>query len=74
MIPADRNVEGVVEMMLDATQQFNEPLTDKRLFNWHAVLPGNLIYNGRTLPGELINTSSKVNRAILLKSYFLFDS
>ena len=38
MIPADRNVEGVVEMMLDATQQFNEPLTDERLFSWHAAL------------------------------------
>jgi len=38
MIPADRNVEGVVEMMLDATQQFKEPLTDERLFGWHAAL------------------------------------
>jgi Fic family protein len=38
MIPADRSVEGVVEMMLDATQQFNEPLTDERLFSWHAAL------------------------------------
>ena len=38
MIPADRNVEGVVEMMLDATQKFNEPLTDERLFGWHAAL------------------------------------
>ena len=38
MIPADRNVEGMVEMMLDATQKFNEPLTDERLFSWHAAL------------------------------------
>src|SRR6202030_1742892 len=37
----DRNVDGVVEMMLDATQQFSEPLTRERLFNWHAHLfPG----------------------------------
>jgi Fic family protein len=37
----DRNVDGVVEMMLDATQKFNEPLTKKRLFAWHAHLfPG----------------------------------
>jgi len=35
---ADRNVEGVVEMMLDATQKYMEPLTDKRLFAWHAAL------------------------------------
>jgi Fic family protein len=37
----DRNVDGVVEMMLDATQKFNEPLTKERLFDWHADLfPG----------------------------------
>lgn len=33
-----RDVEGVVEMMLDATQKFNEPLTEQRLFAWHASL------------------------------------
>ena len=38
MVPADRNVEGVVEMMLDATQNFVQPLTDERLFGWHAAL------------------------------------
>jgi len=38
MVPANRNVEGVVEMMLDATQHFNKPLTDDRLFGWHAAL------------------------------------
>jgi Fic family protein len=37
----DRNVDGVVEMMLDATQQWSEPLTKERLFDWHAHLfPG----------------------------------
>ncbi|HKW87485.1 MAG TPA: Fic family protein [Candidatus Acidoferrales bacterium] len=37
----DRNVDGVVEMMLDATQKFSEPLTRERLFDWHANLfPG----------------------------------
>ncbi len=37
----DRNVDGVVEMMLDATQKFNKPLTKERLFDWHAHLfPG----------------------------------
>jgi Fic family protein len=34
----DRNVEGVVEMMLDATQKFADRLTDERLFGWHASL------------------------------------
>jgi Fic family protein len=36
--PADRNVEGVVETMLDATRHYDQPLTDKRLFAWHASL------------------------------------
>ena len=41
LTPADRNVEGVVEMMLDATQNYAEPLTKERLFSWHASLfPG----------------------------------
>jgi len=35
---ADRNVEGVVEMMLDATQHYDQPLTAQRLFDWHAAL------------------------------------
>jgi Fic family protein len=35
---ASRNVEGVVEMMLDATQNYAEPLTVERLFAWHASL------------------------------------
>lgn len=36
--PADRNVEGVVEMMLDATQRFDQPLSAARLFGWHGAL------------------------------------
>jgi Fic family protein len=35
--PADRNVEGVVEMMLDATQNYASPLTEERIFGWHAA-------------------------------------
>jgi Fic family protein len=35
---ADRHVEGVVEMMLDAARHYDEPLTAKRLFDWHASL------------------------------------
>ncbi|MGE0360012.1 MAG: Fic family protein [Vicinamibacterales bacterium] len=35
---ADRHVEGVVEMMLDATRAFDQPLTDERLFAWHAAM------------------------------------
>ncbi|HVN02795.1 MAG TPA: DUF4172 domain-containing protein [Bryobacteraceae bacterium] len=36
--PPDRNVEAVVEMMLDATRHFDLPLTAERLFAWHAWL------------------------------------
>jgi Fic family protein len=38
LTPADRNVEGVVEMMLDATQKYDTPLTTERLLGWHAAL------------------------------------
>jgi len=38
LVHADRNVEGVVEMMLDATGNYAEPLTEERLFAWHASL------------------------------------
>jgi Fic family protein len=38
LVPSNRHIEGVVEMMLDATQRFNLPLTEKRLFGWHAAL------------------------------------
>lgn len=36
--PTDRHVEGVVEMMLDATQRYDQPLTQERLSGWHASL------------------------------------
>src|SRR5207248_8104700 len=36
--PTDRHVEGVVEMMLDATRKYEQPLTADRLFGWHSAL------------------------------------
>lgn len=36
--PSDRNVDGVVEMMLDATQSYSRPLTAQRIYGWHAAL------------------------------------
>jgi len=38
LTPADRHVDGVVDMMLDATQKYRDPLTQERLFGWHAAL------------------------------------
>ncbi|MDP2889640.1 MAG: Fic family protein [Bacteroidota bacterium] len=37
-VESDRDVDGVVEMMLDATQNCFKPLTPDRLFDWHAAL------------------------------------
>ena len=37
-VHADRNVEGVVEMMLDATQRYDKALDHERIFGWHASL------------------------------------
>lgn len=38
LVPSDRNVEGVVEMMINATQKFNSALTKNRIFGWHNAL------------------------------------
>jgi len=38
LTPSGRNVDGIVEMMLDATQGFSKQLTKERLFDWHAAL------------------------------------
>ncbi len=38
LTPADRDVEGVVEMMLDATRHYSQPVTEERLCGWQAAL------------------------------------
>lgn len=38
LVAVDRHVEGVVEMMLDATRHYADPLTEERLFGWQAAL------------------------------------
>ena len=38
LVPADRHVDGVVEMLLDATRNYAESLTAERLFSWHGAL------------------------------------
>ena len=38
LVPADRHIEGIVEMMLDATERHDQPLSRERLFDWHAAL------------------------------------
>lgn len=38
LAPTDRHVDGVVEMVIDATQRYDQTLTEERLFGWHAAL------------------------------------
>jgi len=38
LVPSDREIEGVVEMMTDATVNYDSPLTEDRLYAWHAAL------------------------------------
>lgn len=38
LAPASRDVEGIVEIVLDAAEQCSRPLTRERLFDWHAAL------------------------------------
>ena len=38
LVQSARNIEGIVEMMLDATQRYELPLTEERMFGWHAAL------------------------------------
>lgn len=38
LVTSNRHIEGIVEMMLDATQRYNQPLTEERLLGWHAAL------------------------------------
>ncbi len=36
--PSGRDVDGLVEVLIDATKNYNQPLSEERLFGWHAVL------------------------------------
>ncbi|HND35487.1 MAG TPA: DUF4172 domain-containing protein, partial [Nitrosomonas sp.] len=38
LVPTDRHIDGIVDMMLDATQNYAQPLSRERLFGWHAAL------------------------------------
>lgn len=62
LTPADRNGDGVVDMMLDATQNHVQPLTAERLFAWHAALfptrcstPGGAWRDDQTGPMQVVS-------------------
>lgn len=53
LIKADRNVDGIVEIMLDAITHFNTPLSKHRLFAWHqALFPNDLHFLQRISVGK----------------------
>lgn len=70
-VPVSRYIEGVVEMMLDATQHYAVPMTDERLFGWHNVLfPSGIsglykIEVGRYRSGEMQVVSGAMGREIV---------
>ena len=63
LLHVDRNVEGIVELMLDATGNYEQPLSEERLFDWHASLfptgrnnMGRITVGGwRTGPMEIVS-------------------
>jgi len=73
IVHVDRNVEGVVEMMLDATQRYDKPLDHERIFGWHAALfptgwsGMSRIDTGRYRPGEMQVVSGPMGKE---KVYF----
>lgn len=38
LVPSDKHVDGMVDMILDATQHYSQPLLEERLYNWHASI------------------------------------
>ena len=38
LVPSERHVDGIVDLMLNATLLFDQPLTEERLFSWHSLL------------------------------------
>jgi hypothetical protein len=72
LTPADRRVEGVVEMMLDATQKYDQPLTAERLFGWHAAIthdPLPLKWNGEKIEGILAAEKESRQIAVIIADF-----
>lgn len=68
LLKAGRDVEGVVEMMVDATTRYSEPLDEERLFGWYAALfptgysGSHRIETGRYRSGEMQVVSGAMGR------------
>jgi Fic family protein len=60
---ADRYIDGVVQVMIDATQNYMQPLTAERFFNWHAALfptGRSGVYNGCRLAARCRANASHI--------------
>jgi len=59
LVYSERNVDGIVDLMLDATKKYDEELTRERLFSWHAALfPAGRSGMQRIVTGEWRNDAS----------------
>lgn len=64
-IPTHRYIDGIVEIMIDATGQFDNPLTKDRLFVWHAQLfPYGSSGSGRIIVGAWRNAETGPMRVV----------
>lgn len=59
LVPTDRDVEGVVEMMLDATQNYRQVLSAERLFGWHAAM----FPTGRSAMHKIVTGAYRDNKS-----------
>jgi len=75
LVPSPRNVDGIVEMMLDATQNYFDDLTEKRLFGWHAALfPTGFSGTGRIAVGRYRTEEVKVVSGALGKEKVHYEA
>jgi len=59
MIVSNANIDGLVEMMLDATQNYEQPLSEKRVMQWQAGLFPNGLSNGFKITTRKYRTGKK---------------
>ena len=58
LLPSDRKIDGIVEMLLDATKKYDEPLTEERLCSWHGLLFPNSVSGMQIIMRGMFRTDS----------------
>ena len=71
LLPADRHVDGIVEMLLDATRNYAKPLTEKRLFHWHAALFPTGI-SGMVFGGLIVKGLCRLFQEVMVDKKYIF--